>query len=637
MTPDTEPDFKRLDTTIRRRPDVHCVECGSAGADALCSRCTDAVCKEHDKQSRRPWWRAAVRRMGIKNLPQWLRGRETVRHYCPTCAGPRNGFHPEFAGAPVTLGVGAAVLSESTALGYLLLTVGAVRTLLLIRLVPWRSGHEAVSKLRLYPSIRSTGVIEDMSGHVVLDPTQGFSSTSRPATGELSVEAAFSAADREQVRRFRAKHPALWNDTFSAGSLLLLGNLGLQFPATTEVQIENARKVVLDGRTAQHSFLGRSASRDRGSWHIKLPYEVSSPTTDESWAMPAWLTPGIVPESDMRALELEIQWADLGPEKNPLKLQQIDLLQVKVPASWGPVLHSTRQVATGVLIENRLRSIEWKHLTPPTADRRLHLSLRFENQITLNSVLVGELRMTFDGALSGIKQVKAFDATGSAREVIVPRRPRTQVHTTFELSLAGLRYQAVQVRRGELGHFDVIPDHITVAHLTDTLGKDDYYIKRVIENPPRGSRRANIINRYWDIAGRLYDGIYPIDVHIILTGEEEHDGQPRASRGRAHVRVVVQGAYANESMRRKVDAAFEALRYRVRSALAQEPHVDPVQVVDDNCDATERRADLHAAVVDLRRTAVESDYISVEQLRTEILEQIDDNLLPLLTDADEAE
>ena len=50
-------------------------------------------------------------------------------------------------------------------------------------------------------------------------------------------------------------------------------------------------------------------------------------------------------------------------------------------------------------------------------------------------------------------------------------------------------------------------------------------LKRVIENPPQTGKRADVVNRYWDIAGRRYNRVYPCEFHLILTGEEVHDGQ----------------------------------------------------------------------------------------------------------------
>jgi len=84
----------------------------------------------------------------------------------------------------------------------------------------------------------------------------------------------------------------------------------------------------------------------------------------------------------------------------------------------------------------------------------------------------------------------------------------------------------------------VIPDHDTVIALTNAVSEQGFYVKRVIENPPRTGGRANVVNRYWDIAGRRYLGVYPIDFHLILTGEEVYMGEIRAQAGTTRTAII---------------------------------------------------------------------------------------------------
>jgi hypothetical protein len=81
----------------------------------------------------------------------------------------------------------------------------------------------------------------------------------------------------------------------------------------------------------------------------------------------------------------------------------------------------------------------------------------------------------------------------------------------------------------------------------------------VIENPPRSGGRANLVQRYWDIAGRRYVGVYPIDFHVVLIGEEVHRGGIRPENGTTKVRIVVKGAYTNAEMSERVEEEWKAL------------------------------------------------------------------------------
>jgi hypothetical protein len=82
----------------------------------------------------------------------------------------------------------------------------------------------------------------------------------------------------------------------------------------------------------------------------------------------------------------------------------------------------------------------------------------------------------------------------------------------------------------------------------------------VIENPPRSGRRADLVQRYWDIAGRRYEGVYPIDFHIILTGEEVYSGEIRPERGTTKVRIVVKGAFTDDEMDTRIGDEWKRLR-----------------------------------------------------------------------------
>ena len=84
---------------------------------------------------------------------------------------------------------------------------------------------------------------------------------------------------------------------------------------------------------------------------------------------PVWVTPSLVPESDRRALELDIQWVDLGPRDQRISLDVIELIQLRYPAAWGKVEQaSDRAIQAGIAEDcggpEALRSVEWRQLLP---------------------------------------------------------------------------------------------------------------------------------------------------------------------------------------------------------------------------------------------------------------------------------
>jgi hypothetical protein len=73
-----------------------------------------------------------------------------------------------------------------------------------------------------------------------------------------------------------------------------------------------------------------------------------------------------------------------------------------------------------------------------------------------------------------------------------------------------------------------------------------------------------VINRLWDIAGRKYDGVYPIDFHLSLTGYEVNEGGTTVS-GRTEVSLSVRGAYTESDQ--PVQDEWTSLRKRIKLAL----------------------------------------------------------------------
>jgi hypothetical protein len=182
----------------------------------------------------------------------------------------------------------------------------------------------------------------------------------------------------------------------------------------------------------------------------------------------------------------------------------------------------------------------------------------------------------------------------------------------MQLDLSGLRHQEIRAvpdpardveeARVERSKFPgVAPDHHAVALLTDGLSQQGYYVKRVVENPAQASREKGVINRFWDIAGRRYNGVHPIDFHLVLIGDEVQPGSE--ARPLTVVRLTVRGAYANADMEKKVLDEQLLLWERIRASLnaARSPEADRPRTVDEPIDAADAEvARLRLAIVTLR-------------------------------------
>ncbi|MBD0695803.1 hypothetical protein [Streptomyces sp. CBMA123] len=459
---------------------------------------------------------------------------------------------------------------------------------------------ESRPKLPLTPGLDSVEIAERLSGELLLSTEGVYTSAVDPVDGGVQLRLTFGQKDRDRLKCYRAKYqlgPAAEAD-FSAGYVLLAGEAGLRFkdPAL------NGCVIPLVGRVSDHPFLDTAATSAGAQWQASFPYALDA--TSQPDHLPLWLTPSLVPEQDRRTLELELQWVPFrsGGEAD-LRLESVHLLRLEVPAAWGNVESVSSPTAGNsmrhytisdvIMPDGRppYRTIEWVQAATSTEERtkkRLVVSVRFEKQIKTTDAVKGRIEARFGGTLSGLTGVSmAHPLGGGVQQPAGDRRAhaqpgrkttaRTEVAAEFTLNLALVRYQDVRkvpdrrveddsAREEKTSFGGVIPDHETVIALTNALA-EHYYIKRVLENPPRGSGRANTVNRYWDIAGRLYDGVLPIDFQIILTGVETRLGGIRAERGDAEVGVTVTASYANEAMKETIGSAWDGLNHRVGEAL----------------------------------------------------------------------
>jgi len=242
----------------------------------------------------------------------------------------------------------------------------------------------------------------------------------------------------------------------------------------------------------------------------------------------------------------------------PKGTTRIEEFVLYAPQRLGKIAMVEPSAITGIVSlqsenDEPMQKIAWKAIdirSQVYRERRQRFYIRFDNKIDASTVLYGNLRISFTGTLSELKNIKFFFPWGKQRSDNVKIDRHTFLDVNFELNLAGLHFQDTASETKQLMRAGVLPNHAIVTQLTEELNNAGVYLKRVIENPARTSKAgAHITNRYWDMAGRYYDGVYPIDFHLVLTGEEAY-GKP--SESKVQVDVSVQGVVASDDMRAKV-------------------------------------------------------------------------------------
>lgn len=573
--------------------------------EAVCCRCHRILCRDHDgvvnsvdlRRSLRRWGRPPVTLAGVESrdgpdpppvemsvdvAPRTHR--LSARHFCRDCMPLIRLIDAETSAASITLGLGVIAAFADVVIGGILIAIGGFR---IAKRALLSRGRRVASNepptLLLDPRIRKLRMVEKLSGTAHLDADHVYRTKIIDVHGSISVEAAWGRADWALVTDHRRRHHVppqddLW---FSSGSLVVRGPARLTLQPSNSGEIRDLTRVVLLRRARQHVVLHQPGGHGDGRWPIEVGYDITPP--DDGWTMPVWLTPTIVPESDRRALHLEVQWRGFGPADDGLEMKAIELLRISVPADWGEIEDVTAADTVTVSVPGAVgpggearRWIEWqKPLSDRTSRGGCRLFLRFEGQIKESEGVSGRLEVRFNGAVSGAEGVDMYSAGGVRRHDGTWRKPTTLVELNFDLSLAAVRYQDVRavpnrrrpedLAKPESERFDgVVPDHHTVARLTNNLSSEGYYVKRVVENPPQPGKDVGAFNRFWDIAGRLYTGVYPIDFHLTLAGEEIHDGQ--VTTGYTTATINVHGTYATPEMEEKVVREWGDLWTRIRAS-----------------------------------------------------------------------
>ena len=256
----------------------------------------------------------------------------------------------------------------------------------------------------------------------------------------------------------------------------------------------------------------------------------------------------------------------------PLTAKELTSVHVDVPAAWGTVLQVTtddvEQTVVGFAADGRTR-IEWrKPKIAATPRGECMLSVSFDRPIDQHATIDGKIEATFAEAVSGTEGVRMYANGGGRRRDGAKPTVQTKIAVDFALSLAGVRHQTSRTvpdstkDETETRSFPgTRPDQHLVVQLVQQLSDHRYLVKSVAENPARPGRGVGVQNRVWDVTGRRYRGVHPIDFRLTITGDDAETGSTHPST--TSIRLVVRGVYTTEEMEAEIVAAHEELWGRV--------------------------------------------------------------------------
>ena len=636
--------------TEAHAPRVRCYRCGSADITNLCHHCGKAMCGTH-----RPEVLDLVKKNPVSKefADLGLAPEHSGAYHCAEHEHVIKGSlkHLIIAGTVAAV-AGVLVAFANLIAGLVIVAAGAGLAAAGYFFGQRRKAAALAARppLPLIPNLDSVHVIETLSGGVRLSKEGAYTSEPGQIKGAVDVVMTLAKSDRDRPEKYRHKYELASGEhvEFSAGFGVIKGAAGIRLepePGQTVTLLDGGMGVAFAGNVDDHPLFGRGDGRPRGEWAVHIPYLLQGAHAPKS--VPIWLVPSLVPASDRRTLELDVHWATLEDERRPreerqpLVLEKFELIELVVPTEWGSVENADPPALISNPRPDQTRIIQWKRLETAKLDRSQTLTIRFakpvelagknknapeqgsvreqesENELEneLRFHLRGSIQASFKGTVSGVEGVAIYRPLGDPWQR--PPKPdvktepdaKTEVSVDFDLSLSSVRYQEVLVvpdrsqedtagkdekgvERPEIIEFaNVVPDYKTVIELTNKMSADNYYVKRVIENPPRGGGRANLLNRYWDIAGRFYDGVYPIDFHVTLTGEEDYGDSVRAHTGSTAARVTVQGMYVqgmyvNDDMKKQIENRWDSLYKLVNDTLGARIHAGAVPSSDQPYQAT---------------------------------------------------
>jgi hypothetical protein len=648
---------------VPQAPRTRCYVCGQPKVAMICHHCGRAICDSHG-----PTPIPEGRTVENPEFAHLALGYGTIEEtgiHCKDCVHYVRSFKwLIFAGAIVAavglvlllIGLSGAVTIASAesrsslrAVGYLcgggglfsLLTLPVGIGMLALGIYLQRNRyHQSVLDSRppipVIGKMESVSVTESITGQITLDAEGTYHSRADKCEGKLTLAFRFAPRDWERVEAYLKKYQLPLSDDlpFQAGFVVLEGAANLVFDDPSGFMPGRVNTIALEGTIGEQPFL-RGAGERGNRWVIRRTYTTLSAEGEDVW-LPVQIVPTLVQEGARRAIELVVQ---LTPETSGpwvlTELARVEEFMVCAPQSLGKVEIIEPAALVGAAVEvgegeeaTYTQAITWKGVSLAPGERRAQRKsfyVRFENTIEPTTVLKGRLRVRFDGALSGLDGVALFYPLGNERRGVGVQR-HTYVDVDFNLDLGGLRFQEIALVEERIVREGVVPDHRMVTALTDALSAEEFYVKRVIENPPRTSKAgAHITNRYWDIAGRFYDGVYPIDFHSVLTGEEVYGGAARPHAGKTQVDVTVQGMVTDEEMRDQVEYLRDRLVVLINGTLDELPQTlaEMPLTTEESLDVVEEEEETLAMPVTPMQSIV-TDRAAVLRAR---LDKLDDALL----------
>ena len=569
---------------ISRVPETECYICGSADIVKLCHHCGLAMCSRHGPFA--PPRSSFYNR--IKNIEYTdLSLAEIIGHeagiHCEYCNHYTVSYEPILILFAV---VGAAfiisgLLTSSILSAMLFVTLGVATVSTSIWAIHTERQYRHYEMCQQRPPLPVLGrflsvtVNESVKGIASLAHDGSYAVQEEQAKGDLKFSLQLTSHDQERLNKYRQKYklPTQADMLFHAG-FVVFNKAEKLYPENWNSKQINP--IPLTGSVNAQPFFNETSPSYNRQWEHHHKYKIAL-VTQTTADLPVQIVPTLISEGEEWAFELYVQ---VNPKIDTSSLSSplVEELVLKAPGSLGHIESHTPSARIQPDQGQDECTITWKNINLKQGKQLIPngtFYVRFANSmdVELNDIEVhGQLRLRFEGAISGREDIILFSPLGNKRdqeEVIVVQH--TIVALSFRFHLGGLHIRRFYSITESIEQLTAIPGSEMITRLVNAMSDRGIYIQRVIENPPHMNRaNAQIMNRLWVIAGRRYKKATPIDFRVVVIGQEQYESTDKPYDGNTQFEITTQGTVIKESM----CADIEELRDDIVEVIQRTPSLE---------------------------------------------------------------
>ncbi|HRQ42570.1 MAG TPA: hypothetical protein PLD25_32035 [Chloroflexota bacterium] len=561
--------------------EIECYICGSKDIKKVCHHCGRAMCAVHGPftaPARRFYNRIRNDEYTDLDLPDPDKA-ETAVH-CEYCNHYTVTYEPVF-GAMALVGIAAVIVSFASSpiwLTIILTSVGIITFVISVWSIFFQRNYRFRRMKTLFPPLPVWGrfpeiiLTETVEGAIAVNANGGYKAHVVRKTGNLCFSLQMGASDLERLSCYRQKYKLtnLVEVSFHAGFAVFSGTGRLQAEDGNQVSKE-VNPVQLKGHTVNLSFQNDAGLG--GQWNHNHPYRFSLDNQHMS-GLPVQIIPTLISEGEDWSLGLYIQ---IGPRKNAIPCSKpiITELTLQIPGAFGKVENLMPSAKVTHDEQQDCRIITWHNValdeSKPVASK--NLSVRFANSKETKPILdvFGQLRVQFEGSISGVNMVALFSPMGGRRGEEVNVSQKGVIEVSFAFPLSALCLRESYAVSSSIEHPTAIPGNEMITRLVNAMNDKGIYVQRVVENSPQMNRaNAHIMNRMWVVAGRRYEKATPIDFTVVAVGQEHYEDTDTPNDGKTQFKITAQGSTIREEMRTDI----ERLRDNIVEVIQETPDLE---------------------------------------------------------------